>query len=520
MVSILRSERLGRRGTALPLAVGLLLACGVFVAASDTADGGGSDQVTGGDLVVLTAQDLYGFDPLKLIPSFAGGAQGYATYDPLMRQNADASIEPFLAESLASEDAQTWTIGLRDGITFTDGTPLDAEAVKINIERHMVQENSSIAYSLAQNIESVTVVDAKTVELTTKFPWPAVPLMLASTIGMIASPTAIESGTLNEAPVGTGPFTLEERLPGDHTTFVRNDNYWRDGEPYLDSITFRSLADDIVRQTSIEQGEVDVAQAGVPNILGQAEADGFAVTRGFPTPVTIQFNTRNAPLDNVDVRRALAMALDYDVINDVMYDGSATVTHSMLSEESPYFDSDVEYPDTNVDEATDLIADYEASNGPIELTYSSNIDPSRTELAELVKAMWGAIGVDVTTDLKEVNSFVQDIISFNYNTAIFTIGAQYLDPDQQLYQMLHSAGSSNYSGYSNPEMDAALDAGRSIVEAERTDAYSSVQQLLAEEVPWVTMHAYGWGWVMSDGVEGLEANPDASFYPGLVSLKA
>ncbi len=228
------------------------------------------EPVQGGEMVIGGIFDAFGLEPATFVGGITDGPLSYALYDPLTTYTADGAWEPWLAESVESDDLQNWTITIRDGVTFHDGTPFDAEAVKINLDRHKDPATKSRNLNNASNIDSVTVVDPLTVEIALAFPWAAFPEILAGNIGLMASPTAIAAGTIATAPVGTGPFVLAERTPGDRTIVERNPNYWREGEPYLDKITFRVVLDDSVRTTSVENGEIQAAQSIRGDILAAA----------------------------------------------------------------------------------------------------------------------------------------------------------------------------------------------------------------------------------------------------------
>ena len=162
--------------------------------------------------------DAFGFDPATLVGGVTDGAIGYALYDPLTTYNAAGELEMWLAESVESDDQQTWTITINEGVLFHDGTSFDAEAVKINLERHKDPNTKSRAIGNASNIESVTVIDPTTVEIALKFPWAAFPELLAGNLGLMASPTAIASGTLNTAPGrhrSVRVLRADRRRPGD-----------------------------------------------------------------------------------------------------------------------------------------------------------------------------------------------------------------------------------------------------------------------------------------------------------------
>jgi len=145
-----------------------------------------SEPTPGGDLVVGTIFDAFGLEPTTFVGGVTDAHIALAIYDPIMMFTPEGVPEPYLAESVETTDDQNYTITLRDGVTVHDGTPLNAEAVKVNLERHMNPENQSRAIVNALNIESVTVVDEVTVEVALRFPWPASPEILAGNLGLIA----------------------------------------------------------------------------------------------------------------------------------------------------------------------------------------------------------------------------------------------------------------------------------------------------------------------------------------------
>ncbi len=477
-----------------------------------------AEPTPGGEMTVGTVFDAFGLEPTTFVGGVTDAYIAFALYDPLMMLTPEGVPEPYLAESVETDDDQTYTITLHDGVMFQDGTPLDAEAVKVNIERHMDPANRSRALGNAVNIASVTVIDPLTVEIALKFPWIAFPELLAGNLGLIASPTAIASGTLNDNPVGSGPYSLEERVPGDHTTVVKNPDYWQEGKPYLDEITFRVMLDDDVRQASVANGEIQAAQSIRADTLANAEdADGVSATKTPGRVNTIHVNTSVAPVDDARVRQALAYALDYEALNQVIFGGAAETTHAFISEDSPFNDPDVAWPEYDPERAAQLIEEYEAEVGPVSFAFRCYSEPSRAKLAELAVQMWTAVGIDVTAEISDQTTLVLDLFQSNYSVACFSGGADTTDPDLMWYSSLYSTSATNYSKYSNPEMDAALDAGRtSTEEADRAAAYSTVQTLLASESPIIQYMASPWGWVVSDDVAGLVALPGGDFVPSEV----
>jgi peptide/nickel transport system substrate-binding protein len=526
-----------------PTSLALLAAIAMVCVSCGGSDGGGDEEAAeaeaavdallpridedapeptpGGEIVIGTIFDPFGLEPTTFVGGITDAAIALALYDPLMMYTPEGTVEPWLASSMESEDSQTWTLTLQEGVTFQDGTPFDAEAVKVNLERHMDPASSSRALGNASNIEAVTVVDPSTVEIRLRFPWPAFPEVLTGNLGLMASPEAIAGGDLDTSPVGTGPFRLEERVPGDHTTVVRNEDYWRDGEPYLDRITYRVLVDDSVRQASLENGEIHLAQSiRGDTMIAAVEADGIGAVASPGFSNVISMNTTTAPTDDVRVRQALALALDTESMDEVIFDGTADSAGNPLSPESSFFAEDAEFPTYDPDRARELVEEIEAEQGPLEIEFSCYTEPSRVQLTEMVEQMWEQVGITVETVLKDQRSQVLDILQKNYMVGCYSMGSSNRDPDLQLYANFHSESPSSSSGYASDEMDQALEAGRTGTdEADRRQAYATAQRLLAEDVPVFQYASAPWGWVVRDEVHGVVALPGAEPIAGRIFIE-
>ena len=508
-------------GTDAPATTGAgTTAAPATTAAATTTVPAGPAPTQGGELVVGGIFDAFGLEPATFVGGVTDGPLSFALYDPLTTYLPDGSFEPWLAESVESTDQQTWTITLRDGVTFHDGTPLDAEAVKFNLERHKDPATKSRAFNNASNMDTITVVDPSTLEIALKFPWAAFPEVLASNMGLMASPAAIQAGTANTNPVGTGPFVFAERIPGDRTVVERNPNYWRDGEPYLDKITFRVILDDSVRDASVENGEIGAAQSIRGDVLARAnETDGIKSTQSPGHGNTIHMNTVSGPTADVRVRQALAWAIDYGAINDVIYEGTALADGHFIGEDNPYFDAAVEFPTYDPDKAKELIAEYEAENGPVAFTFRCYTEPSRVQMSQLVSQMWTQAGVDVEVELSDQTTLVLDMLGGNFAVGCLSLGAENVDADLMFFNQFNSTSANNYGKYNNPEMDAALLQGRTSGDpAVRAAAYTTVQELMARDMPTIEWSKSPWGWVTGADVYGLETLPGTEFHSGSIYL--
>ncbi len=152
-------------------------------------------------------------------------------------------------------------------------------------------------------------------------------------------------------------------------------------------------------------------------------------------------------------------------------------------------------------------------------TFRCYSEPSRVQMTQLVTQMWTAIGVDVEVNLSDQITLVIDMLGGNFTIGCLSLGPETVDADLMYYNQLHSTSSSNYGKYSNPEMDAALEQGRKSNDpAVRQEAYTTVQELIARDIPTIEWSKSPWGWITGDNVYGLITLPNTEFHPGSVYL--
>ncbi|HEY4028533.1 MAG TPA: ABC transporter substrate-binding protein, partial [Candidatus Dormibacteraeota bacterium] len=242
-------ERYDRRtflGRALRTTAGGVLLPSAAAAFLDACGSGSTSNLPstprrGGSVTFATEAEINSFDARQGAWDSTGLQYARTVFDPLFTQAADGTVQPYLAQSIShSADYMQWTIKLRSGITFHDGSPLDATVVKANLDG---VAQSPLTGPALFNLDKVTVVDPMTVMVTTKSPWVPFPIYLTGQLGHIAGLKQLADTSGKASPIGTGPFVFKEWLPGDHFTATRNPSYWRQGLPYLDSITYKPIPD-------------------------------------------------------------------------------------------------------------------------------------------------------------------------------------------------------------------------------------------------------------------------------------
>jgi peptide/nickel transport system substrate-binding protein len=431
-----------------------------------------------------------------------------AIYETLMINRPGEPPAFGLADSLTeSADRLSWTLVLKPGVTFHDGTPMNADAVKFNLDR---QKASLYNGSGLIPLTSVDVVDDLTATLNLATPWTALPSVLGGVNGTMVSPTAAADGDgFKRKPVGSGPYELVEWSPSDKAVLKRFDGYWGDPAP-LDELIFKFVPVEAARVAAFEAGELDAFTTIVDATAKDAADGGAQITSPPPTGYGLSyFNTTKPPFDDVRVRQALALASDRDAITSA-YQGQSYADASY----SPFFtDSEWWVPPAtpgsfDPEAAKALLADY---GKPVKFTFKLLIGSQEVE--DGVRATidyWKEVGVDAELQMvPDLGTYVGDVVSGNYD-AVGWIAGSSGDPDSVLYNLLHTGGASNYGKYSNPKMDELLDRGRSSNdEAERKQIYADVQAIFREDEP-IAISSHGQIFIVSSpDITGLD--PDYFF---------
>lgn len=460
-----------------------LVACagGENGGAAPGGDAAAGDAQSGGSLVVASLSEMPGFDPVKLIAVGTGIERAAQVMDTLMyRDDVTGEVKPKLAESLESDDGATWVLTLRDSIEFTDGTPLDAEAVVFNLERHMGEDSTSAAKAMLSNVTAMEVTGEYEVTFTLNAPSGSFPLALASSspASLIGSPTALaDPDAFNEDPVGAGPFVFESWTRDSELTLVRNDDYH--GDPaHLDRIVFRVLPDPQGRVDAVMSGDVDVSQiTGTSWAAAEANPSLTVVNSPVGGQALIP-NATKAPGDDIRVREAIGLATDAAVANTIVFPGSSL--WDLNRDCLPYPTGAPacvagSAPTPDLERAKALIAEYVADGGSVAVDF---VAPAMTDEVSYYQRQLDEIGLDVTMQVTDVASFQAASISGDYDVLWgITASAGY----PTVWRYMSSQGV-HWGKVVYPEMEEALERARDELELDaRNAAWRDVSEIVTEK---------------------------------------
>lgn len=360
--------------------------------------------VSGGTLRVAVEAETDGLNPAANNFAVSAYTMGYALFDPLFYIDRDGNWFPFLAESAEPiGDGSSWLVKVREGITFHDGTPLNADALIANFETAINDPIISLAFVSSFPAENrLEKIDDLTVQYNLIRPSAHFPINFTSQLGMVASPTwlaaAAQDDSLNQEPVGTGPFKFESRTQDVSTKVVKNPDYWRGTDDiHLDAIEFFITTDTALAAEQVAAGELDlVVTSNSDATLTLRDAASVSTFENlYSEEEFIMMNTGAAPMDDIRVRQALTFATDREAFHDLIGQGTMPLADSMYHPDLIWNNPDVVQEGNMADRAGPLVDEYCAevpencSNGKvrIELQFSG---PStrQTRIMDVLSAGW------------------------------------------------------------------------------------------------------------------------------------
>ncbi len=451
----------------------------------------------GGSLTFGTEAEEVGFSPTKGTFDTTGILYARTVFDPLAIIGADGTAQPYLAQSITpNADFSVWTITMRSGVQFHNGTPCDGAAVAANFE---AQQAALLTGPALTTLKSVDVTGPLEVTVTMSSPWVPFDYYLAGGIGgqvaFIAEPKWLATGSQTD-PIGTGPFVFKSWNPNDHFTATKNDHYWRPGYPYLDTITYKPIPDPDQLLASLKSGSVDIMHTSTPHVTAGLRADGSLAyiddsqhVAGEPDMDCVLLNLSEAPFNNLKVRQAAAMAISSAEYSRVITGGVEPVSNGPFVAGSPYF-APTGYPEPDPAKAAQLVKEVQQETGkPVSLTLNHVPDASTTRIAEFLQQQLKDAGMEVTLAPIQQAQIIDTALTGKFEAQVWRqFGA--VDPDlNYIYWSptnINPVFSINMARNPDPNMEAALIKGRqSPAQADRTAAYQEVGKLMGSDIPYI-----------------------------------
>ena len=444
-------------------------------------------------------------EPPHLDPtSAAAGAIDSVLYtnvfEGLTRFMGDGSVVPGLAESWEiSEDGLTYTFKLREGVTFHDGTTMDAEDVKFTLDRINAEDSANAQKALYAAISEVNVIDPQTVEVKLSEPNGNMLFNLAWGDAVIVAPETVE--TIKQTPIGTGAFKFENWNQGDKITLTRNDDYWGEA-PALASATFKFISDPTAAFASVMAEDVDVFTGfPAPENIPQFEADPrFQVLIGSTEGETIlSINNKREPFDNVKVREAVAHAIDRQAIIDGAMFGYGTPIGTHFAPHNPDYVDLAEMSSYDPEKSKALLAEAGFPDG-FETTLHLPPPSYARRGGEIIAAQLAEVGIKAQITNVEWAQWLETV--FKGKDFGLSIVSHTEPMDINIY-----ANPDYYFQYDNAEFQSLITEFNKTAEpAARTEMLAKAQRMIAEDYVNGYLFQLAFPTIAKAGVEGLWVN--------------
>ena len=462
------------------------------------------------------AEDPDVLDP-TLARSFVGRVVFAGLCDKLFDIDEKLQIVPQLATAYEwSGDNKTLTLKLRSGVTFQDGEPFDAAAVKFNIERHKTMPGSNRRGELAP-VASVELVDPATVRLHLSAPFSPLLAQLADRAGMMVSPKAAqaEGEKFGAHPVCSGPFKFVERVAQDRIVLERFPQYWNKDAIHFDKVIYTPIVDATVRLANLRAGQLDfaerVASSDMEKILADKKLKASRITeigyQGITINVGKSEKAKQNPLGrDPRVREAFELSLDRQGLAQVVMDNEATVGNQWVAPDNFYYARNVPVPKRDVARAKALLQEAGVPKPSFTLIAATTSDAQR--LAVVVQSMAREAGFDVKIQAAEFATSLNMADKGDYEAYILAWSGR-ADPDGNLFSFDACKQPLNYAGYCNAEVDALLNQSRTLREpAARKKVYEQIAAQVLKDRPIIYLYHRNWLWAYTAKLTGVRKVPD------------
>jgi peptide/nickel transport system substrate-binding protein len=462
-------------------------------------------------------------DPPFVSGSLVGGTELINVYDALMTFDFETNeFVPRLAESLESNDDFTvWTLKLRDDITYSDGTALDAQMVADNMDRYLEPGVRNTSGGFMTTIESKEAIDPLTLEVTLSEPWSEFGLVFADEPGLVVNLNAIGAdaqafGAQPPDAAGVGPYVVERNVPGEELVMTARQDYW-DGPVCIETLRFVFVPGAQATYDAFRSNDVNVAflrddpvittaiDAGAENFFIEQQAGGGFVIN----------HREGRPGADIKVREAIGLAVDIDVINDRAFNGDMSVYKALVAPDSRLYSDAVEEMATDLEAARTALDEAKANgyDGQIDVLCANAPPAPETSLA--LEALLESVGFDVNVTNIPTSDQIGQVIAGDYDVACWGMNAGPETGMTSFNRNLRSDSPSNRQGYGNPAMDDALDALFAAPDDEaRQEAMAEINSIYNEDWVGVIYGAPREGIIWADNIKGILPSNATTFLFG------
>ncbi len=449
----------------------------------------------GDTLTVANQYDAKSLDPLATTDMASGGVMR-TIYDNLLEINPDLSLEPRLAESWKQLNDLEYEFTLRRGVRFHNGEPFTANDVKFTFERAMGPAGNMVR-SLAEDLESATVLDDHKVLVRLKKPNATFLMSMGHTFALMLNRKAVEEAGAEYGmhPVGTGPFRLTNWEKGSKVTLSRFEDFWGE-KPAYGTLVFRTVTEPSSRTIELETDAVDISYYIAPNDIDRIrENSRLQLFRTGDTSITYMgMNCARAPFDDIRAREAIAFALDIPSVHKAAWRGVGSVPAGAMPPSIRYYDKEQKVRLQDVSRAKKLMEEAGIKPGT-KFQIWTNERKERVDMATIIQHQLEEYGIQSEIKILEWGAYLDGLKKKEHDLFILGWNSSVPDPDYALGGVFLSnmIGTQNFAYFNNPEVDEMLYQGRQMKDGpEREALYIKVQRRINAEYPWIYLHNDEW----------------------------
>ncbi|MBB3019740.1 peptide/nickel transport system substrate-binding protein [Microvirga lupini] len=463
-------------------------------------------------------------DPDVLDPHRARTFVGRIVFTSLCNKLVDITPDLKFTPELATEwswsdDGKSLTFKLRPGVKFHDGEPMNAAAVKANIDRARTLPDS-LRKSELTSVDNVEAVDDLTVKVNLSRADATLLSQLSDRAGMIMSPKALASADFGQKPVCSGPYKFVERVQNDRIVLEKFADHWDAKNFNFERVIFQPIPDTTVRLANLRSGNLDLLERLAPSDVPAVKSDSSLVF----APVTgigyqgLTINTNNGERaksklgQDKRVRQALELSIDRNVINEVVGAGIYPPAGQPFPVASPYNNPKFKANQRDVAKAKQLLKEAGVDRVKFELTFGTGT--TAQQIAEIIQAMAAETGFDITLRPTEFAAMQKEAQAGNFDVNVIGWSGR-VDPDGNIHPFVTCKGALNDGKYCNEQVDKLLNDARIINdEAKRKQLYDQAQEILKQDLPIIYTYYQPWPFVHTKKVQNFKPYPD-----GMIRLK-
>lgn len=488
--------------------VGALAGCGTSQQATTSAQASGPR--VGGTLNVGIDSDFVTLNPA--MSSALIDRQVYINiFDPLLKLSPTMAIQPNLVTHWrVTNGGKTYTLYLRHGVKFQDGTPFNAQAVVYNWKWEMNPKNASPRLSNLTLVKSLATPNAYEVVVNLKAPFAAFLSLLTGRTGMISSPAAMRKWGSNYGlhPVGTGPFEFVSWVKNDHLILKRNPHYWQKGKPYLNRVVYTPITNPQQEYNALITGQVnlidgvpyqDVSQLPSNHALHYSDMTGLGYS-------DMELNTTKSPLNNVHNREAINYAINRQALIKLLYFGHTIPAYSQFPPSSWAYNPNLKVPfsDALAKKQLQMAGDPQGFS----FTLLGSNDPVTAQEMQAIQSQLARVGIQMHIEPVDFTTLLTDAISGNFQADLLGWSGR-PDPDQNSYAFDTTGGSFNDPRYSNPQVNKLLLQAREVTsQATRKALYQEAAKIILQQAPYIFIAYTPVIQAWSTSVHGFQSYPD------------